>query len=311
MNNIEAQDIGIILSIGLFGARYNIFDLAFNSDLAKSEFLLNSNFDSEYFDKWLDAAIAYDFVKLEEDKLCLTDLGKLFSTKSDNSQLANLIQGVFSVLIAHEALPFVESGYRPGYEIVNKFQNISPWFDFVNQKKNDSIINEIITNSFFTENIKHRNGNIADFSCGNGWLLEKIKKQFENCMLFGVNGRLPDSSTINSISSETFFKTEEKYSLIILNKVLHHIWNEEELINNITSKLTDDGVLLIWEFVWSDEIKHLPDYREVAFLNLIEHIQNSSFLTEEAINNYFKKIGFQCSKFKVDDGKQIIYIIKK
>jgi hypothetical protein len=311
MDEVKINDFGIILGIGLLGAKFGIFDEAFKSSCTELEFLAKSNINGEYFHKWLDAAIAYDFIRLNEGKIVLTEFGKSFATDADDTQLANLIQGVFTVLIANEAIPLLETGNRPGYELVYRFKNISPWYDYVNQKKNDLLISQIFANELLLNKIKDLRGNIADFGSGNGWLIENIKRHFTGCEFYSVNGRHQMIYGINSISTASFFANEIKYSLIILNKVLHHIWEEQALIKQILNKLSNDGILLIWEFAWSDDIKLLPKFKEIVFLNLIEHIQKASYIEMSEINSYFEKLGFHSSNFKIDNEKQIIYIVQK
>ena len=94
---------------------------------------------------------------------------------------------------------------------------------------------------------------ILDFGCGIGSLLKFLKENFIESKFFAydeslkslehVKSNYPDVNCIDSLD------TTEKFNLIILSNVIHHVKSEERnnLFQKIYKLLEDNGRLLIYE----------------------------------------------------------------
>ncbi len=310
MNYPDIQEHGILFGIALIGVRFKIFEYLINPNVKKTDIQTALSINNTYLDRWLDSAIAYELIICQNGIYKLTPLGRRFTMKSENSQVANLIQGIFSTLLINESLSDMETGHQPGYNVVNQFTEISNFYNYVNQKKNDPLIEEIQKHPKF-KNIIPKQGKILDFSCGNGWFLTKNKSLFQNNKLFGVSDSKDLDGEFTILSNEEFIKSQIKFDVIILNKVFHHIWDDNKLLESILSKLTVNGNLILWEFKWFDKIESYSKHREIVFLNLIEHIQKAEYHSIEEFKNKFESHNHGIDYFEIDDGKQLIYIINK
>jgi len=308
---MKVQDQGISLAISLIGIKFGVFDYLYKNPSTEADIIKSLQFDSSYIKKWILAAEGYRLLVRNNDLIMLSELGEVYSSKCSNSQIANLIQGVFSVLIAHEAMPCLESGERPGYEIVNKFENIKPWFDYTNGQKNLPIVDEMLRQPIVMNFFSDVRGNVADFACGNGWFLSKIGSHLESMKLYGVTDNPDIENGLLRTSHNEFLESEISYDLVVLNKVLHHVWMDEEIVNNIVSKLSDIGKIFVWEFNWDSVLLKVEDHKEVAFLNFVEHIQGAEYLPTDLVISRFGKYGFSCSTVNVDEDNQILYLFSK
>lgn len=308
---MEIQDQGILLAISLIGVKYGVFDYLYDNPSTEDEIIESLKFDSSYIKKWIMAAEGYRLLVRRNGLLMLSESGKYYSEKSSNSKIANLIQSVFSVLMAHEIIPCLETGVQPGYEVIDKFKNIKPWFDYTNGKKNLPIVDEILRTPVVADFLSNVRGNVADFSCGNGWFLCQINRLLDTPHLYGVTDSHDIVEDVLQVSHSEFFGSDIRFDLIVLNKVLHHIWEDEDLLTKLVSKLTDIGRMFVWEFNWDSVRQNVEKHKEVAFLNFVEHIQGAEFLPTGLVVNRFKKLGLSSRVINIDDGNQIIYLLSK
>lgn len=306
------QDSGIMLGIALIGVKLGVFDKAFSKSININEYIVENNLDKLYVEKWILSAYSYGFIEISDGFLSLTTEGKKYSKEGNNSEFHNLIQSIFSLLISYESLNWINTGERPGYSINEKFGHISEWYSHVNKFKNlatSTKLLERLNSGGFFNSIK---GNIADYGCGNGWFLTELKKYVSSCPLFGIDehDKVCDKD-LSFIPSKEFFSDSKSYSLIILNKVLHHIWNDKMKIEQIINKLDRNGYLLIWEFSWEKEILDNKNNKELIFLSYVEHIQNARFLDSKEITDFFVLKGMKVKKYLLDSKRQFCYLVSK
>jgi len=140
-----------------------------------------------------------------------------------------------------------------------KFNNYS---DYTPSNNKDELCYNFISN-YFNEKIK----TILDFGCGNKFLANKLKNNFE--------------TDTYDIGME---KPNKKYDMIILSHVLEHIYDIDIFLNSIESQLNELGYIYI-EVPNADYYNLLTDICPLQEIN-IEHI---NFFTKYSLNKLMIK----------------------
>lgn len=99
----------------------------------------------------------------------------------------------------------------------------------------------------------HDPSKILDFGCGVGSMLKFLKDNFKDSTLYAYDKSLKSLAYVKSRYPEVNciekFDNAEKFDLIILTNVIHHVKSAErdELFEKIFGLLNDNGRLLIFE----------------------------------------------------------------
>lgn len=160
-------------------------------------------------------------------------------------------------------------------------------------------------------------GNFKIFEIGSndGTLLNSFKKL--GCTVLGIDpateaaqeAQSQDIDTINSFfSSETLISNPEvfnNWNLIIINNVLAHTNNVQEILNVITKIMMDETVLVI-------EFSYLVDVFEKNLFDTIYH-EHISYFSINPLKKILDKIGlkiFDIERFDAHGGSVRVFIAK-
>jgi 2-polyprenyl-3-methyl-5-hydroxy-6-metoxy-1,4-benzoquinol methylase len=91
---------------------------------------------------------------------------------------------------------------------------------------------------------------VLDYGCGNAELLVNAKAENFNCTGVEYNPKMVDKLNnffegISFISVEDFDAQFLKYDVIILNNVLEHVINPNEILKKLKNKLEEGGLLVV------------------------------------------------------------------
>ena len=91
---------------------------------------------------------------------------------------------------------------------------------------------------------------ILDYGCGNAEFLFDVKNNGHQAIGIEYNPQFVqilnnNTEDINFYSIDEFNQSEEKYNVIMLNNVLEHVSNPNELLKTLKNRLKEDGELII------------------------------------------------------------------
>jgi len=152
----------------------------------------------------------------------------------------------------------------------------------------------------------NNNSNILDMGCGTGVLVNKIKLDFPNAHVVGMDFSKSKIEQCKRFYNLDCFYTQniyeeisEKFDIIICTEVLEHLNNPEQAIMNLLRNLNSFGKLLLT----------VPDGRNDNFLG---HIH---FWSPESWQLFISKTLKNCEEFVYDIGqlqsKNYAIIMKK
>lgn len=274
--------------------------------------------DHGYVSRWLDAAIAQGLVMLDEDGV-LTTSGPTdgLQISRSSSDAARLLQAVYTVLITDAMIPDFRSGHRPGYSIVNHFRNLVPHYGAIAESLYGPVFDsEVFPLLSFLAEPNIQPVSVLDFGCGDCWLLRRMAHSYPSWKFHGVASSRPndalEATNINYLTDADFCHDTTSFDLIVAHKVLHHLGDALlSTLNIFLDKLKPDGIILIWEFAWPLNPKNSCPNDDRAFLNLIEYVQNSQFLSSKEIEKSLASIGMEATRTEICGGREVIYLSRR
>ena len=94
-----------------------------------------------------------------------------------------------------------------------------------------------------------KSGNVLDYGCGTGWLVEYAQSKFKNIEGYEPTKKLADITADNlNINIFSDFKNRKisKYDIITLYDVIEHVSNPKSLVNNIHKMMNKNALLVIY-----------------------------------------------------------------
>lgn len=153
---------------------------------------------------------------------------------------------------------------------------------------------------------KNFSGNILDFGCGNGEILEEIAMSNPKANITGVDvsttalklakKRIPSATFKTIIESKKIPIESESIDYILSNDVIEHVYDTEWVFNEFSRTLKKDGLILITT-PYCGLIKNLviPLINfELVYNPLGPHIR---FYTRKSLEKCLSQIGFRVIRF--------------
>ena len=143
---------------------------------------------------------------------------------------------------------------------------------------------------------------IAEFGCGNGFLLGELKKKgsithgydVSNTAVANAN-ETSDKAIVFDVEKDDFSKIEDKYDLVIASELIEHLFYPEKFFENVKKILNPKGEVIITTpnfLMWSNRIKMFLgkfEYRETGFWDR-GHIH---FFTYYSLKKMLNENGYQ------------------
>lgn len=189
----------------------------------------------------------------------------------------------------------IENAYlRPYYE---KY-----WSSIKDHLKDLSLRTDAIR-PYFPKNFS---GNILDFGCGSGEILEEIATSNPKAKITGIDvsetalklakKRIPNATFKTIVESKKIPIESESIDYILSNDVIEHIYDTEWMFNEFSRTLKKDGLILI-STPYCGLIKNLVitlTNFELVYNPLGPHIR---FYTRKSLERCLDQIGFRTIRF--------------
>ena len=191
-----------------------------------------------------------------------------------------------------------------------KFKNIFATKNYFNVNQSDIYIykNNVkikksnFQSKFIFKNLKmKKNNRILDYGCNKGDLLKSFKNKYNMKNLFGyeINNYFVDMLKKNKIKFDDFYKSNQKFDIIIFSHSLFYIKNLTNLFLTLRKKLDKDGKI----FIENPDIIQNPIYSAVGDQNY--------FFTKKNIINLLNYYNFEAIYKKVPFSDNFCLIVKK
>jgi hypothetical protein len=309
-----------VLAVRYLGVVLGIFDaLAEHPKSTANAIAKNCELDPIYTRRWLEAAASMNLVCHVDDQWSLATRLSTETRPTDDQYIAEVIQSIYSVLIADAAIPLFRSGEQPGYAIVNRFANLVPYYPTVGAALyGDRFSSEVLPAIFKNSDMTMENGTAADFWGGDGYLLKRlisVLPRWKGHIVGGSPNNIAQGAAIEAISDDKFSSANSgSYDIILASRVVHHFGaTMHDKLSLFYRLLKPGGVLCIWDFAWPKDPsdKNLARAGDLAFLNLIEHIQGNCFLTKQKMQTELEVVGFQPRYHALRDGRESLVVAKR
>ena len=282
--------------------------------------------DPAYVLRWCDAAYAFELLEEGPQGFELTELGRAFLPESPGTLMPFAVQEVLTAHIAERVVGLMATGERPGESILAERASILPWFGPMLEAQFGPLFEKTVMPGIKVyEEAARRDGLVIDLGCGNGWYLLRLARTFPRLRCLGIDGfeenirQAQARATAEGLSGRVHFSTGDIYrfkspeaaDIIALNRALHHVWDEKDVVFGILrDHLKPGGSAVIWEPHWPLERTALrePGRRMVAFQNLTEHVQGNHFLRPTEIAEAFKSVGLVPEIFSFAEGREAVVV---
>ncbi len=285
--------------------------------------------DSGYVVRWCDAAYAFEFLDEGARGFELTDTGRAFLPSSLGTLMPFAVQEVLTTHMAERVVGLMATGERPGESVLAERESVLPWFGPMLEAQFGPLFEKSVMPGLKVyEEVAERGGLVIDLGCGNGWYLLRLARAFPGLRCLGVDGfdenirqaqsrvaaeGLADRMRF-SVGDIYRFESGEGADIIALNRALHHVWDQKDVVFKILRDcLKPGGSAVIWEPHWPQERAALrePGRRMVAFQNLTEHVQGNHFLRPTEIAEAFMEVGLLPEIFSFADGREAVVVGKR
>lgn len=330
-NQIIGQAQGAMaLNIAFIGISNALFAaLAEMGKATPDELAAQAGMDSGYLHRWCDAAFAFGFLDEVEGKLRLTDLGHAFLPQTPGTLMPFAVQSVLSAHMAERAATLMRNGERPGEQVLAERESILPWFGpMLEAMFGEMFEQQILPHLPAYQDTDEKGGLAVDLGCGNGWYLRKIAARFSHLRGIGLDGFEENITQATKLAQRDGlgdrlrftagdiyqFTVGEPCDLIVMNRALHHVWDEKEKVFRIFKEhLKSGGAVVIWEPSWPPTRTDLrdPAKRAMAFQNLTEHVLGNHFLRPEEIEAELHRVGMETSIYLFANGNEAVVVGKK
>jgi len=317
MVNLKMHNLlenSFLLSTIYIGIVNNFFvNISRNQPIKKFELVALYSQDSNYIERWLDCAYSNDLVYFDDEKIILTENGKNYVLGTGcNYEIIKVLRAVYNIIIVNKSIEIFNNDQERKYSIIfcKEFKYLTPYYKMIsNETHRDVAINYVISNPKISSLLY--NSRIVDYGCGDGWFLELLKSKFPNNHFIGIDGEALINSKKKSVYEFIQNNHEIPYfDVIFLNRVLHHLGEKRKaILSSIVNKMNKNAHIVVWEFNWQGE--ESKKNREMAFLNLIEHIQGNTFLKLEDVQSEFNQLGLRTEHLFINNCEDFILIASK
>lgn len=318
------------LAVAFIGISNFLFAaLAETGTATADELAAKTGLDSGYLERWCDAAFAFGFLDVAEEKFGLTDLGRAFIPETPGTLMPFAAQSMLAAHLAGRTVDLMKSGERPGEKVLAEDENILKLFGPMLEAMFGGVFEQqILPHIPEYREADEKGGLVVDLGCGNGWYLRKMALRFPHIRGVGLDGfeeninqatRLAETDGLGgritfSKGDIHNFTVDEPVDLIAMNRALHHVWEEkEDVFGLFREHLNSGGAVIIWEPNWPRDRSALrdPARRGMAFQNLSEHVQGNCFLRPQEIQAEFGRVGMQATVHLFANGNEAVVVGRK
>lgn len=315
------------LNVALIGIVSNLFEaLHLLAEGTVEALSRESGMDSLYVRRWAEAAFAFGYLDITDNRFKLTLLGDLMRPTHPETQFNIPIGSFLSTHMADRAAELMLTGERPGEKVLAERKNILPWFGAMLEASFSGIFEKEICPAIniFSE-VDRRGGTLVDLGCGNGWYLRSLARRCQKIQGIGWDGfdenvrRAKNLAQKEGLTNRLSFQVGDIKSfshagpadIIAMNRALHHVWDEKEVVFNILKNhLKPNGAVVIWEPAWPKSIQELREVRRrpLAVQNLGEHVQGNHLLRPEEIADAFHAVGMASEIHLFGEGAEAVVV---
>ncbi len=309
-DKIRAQVQGAtILNISFIGIVNGLFEHLGKEPSTSRELATKTGMDPDYVERWCDAAYAFGLIDAETHQFTLSPLGEIMRPSHPQTSMPQVVQAVLGAHMSERIAGLMRTGERPGEIILGERETILPWFGPMLEATFGPIFENQIFPAipFFTE-INRDDALAIDLGCGNGWYLRALARHIPKLNGLGVDGFRENIQQATRRAGEEGFgdrlrfiqgdifslDLEKKADMIAMNRALHHVWSDKEILFPMfRSCLAPGGALVFWEPSWPQKREDLKADGKppLAFQNLGEHAQGNRLLNPDEIAEECRKIG--------------------
>jgi len=324
---MEQAQGALRLNIAYIGVVNSLFDALAASPLTVDALAEIAGRDPGYVRRWCDAAYAFDLLnETPAGAFALTPLGAAFNPKAPGTLMPFAVQSVLSAHMAERAAGLMTTGERPGERVLAERETLLAWFGpMLEQQFGPLFERQVLPAVPAFAQVDRHSGLAVDLGCGNGWYLRALLRNLPHLRGLGLDGfdenirqatTLADAQGLGErlrfeVGDIYHFATEERADLIAMNRALHHVWDQKEVVLKILREhLNPGGVVVIWEPCWPAQRAALraPAHRGMAFQNLAEHVQGNHFLRPEEIVEAFEAVGMSAEVFRLLDEREAVIV---
>ncbi len=319
------------LNIAFIGVTQGIFEAFARLNKANlTELVKHVHLDQGYLRRWCDAAYAFGYLDQQNQQFFLTEQGDLMRPSHPQTLMPIAIQSVLSAHMAERAASLMSSGERPGESVLAERSTILPWFGSMIETSFAPLFQNVIVPGIpaFAEVDQH-GGLAVDLGCGNGWYLRALAQRCNHLRCLGIDGFAENikqarqhtqqvglQDRVSFVTGDLLeLELNEPADLMAMNRALHHVWEQglDRLLPWMQHNLKPGGYVVIWEPAWPADplVLRQPDYRNMAFQNLSEHVQGNHFLKPEEICDAFYSVGMPARTYLFQNGLECITVAQK
>ena len=315
------------LNVAFIGIVSNLFEALHLLREGTAESLAReSGMDSLYVRRWAEAAFAFGYLDLTDERYRLSLLGDLMRPTHPETQFNIPIGSFLSTHMADRAAELMLTGERPGEKVLAERKNILPWFGAMLEASfSGTFEKEICPAITIFSDVDRRGGTVVDLGCGNGWYLRSLARRYHSIRGIGLDGfdenvrRAKNLTQKEGLESRLTFQVGDiktfsqtgSADIIAMNRALHHVWDEKDVVFNIfKNHLSPKGAVVIWEPAWPKNIQDLrePRRRPLAIQNLGEHVQGNHLLRPEEIADAFSAVGMTSEIIFFGEGTEAVIV---
>ncbi len=299
------------LQLAYIGVVNHLFEALHRLGQATSQQLAEAAvMDAGYVLRWCEAAYAFGYLELEDDRFRLSTQGEAMRPEVENSLMPLAVQSVLTAHMAERAAGLMRTGERPGEAVLAERETVLPWFGPMLESGFSGLFQNTICPAVPAfEAVNARAGLAVDLGCGNGWYLRALASRCSQLRGLGIDGfgenirqaravaqKAGLGNRLNFMEGDIHTLTlDEPADLIAMNRALHHVWEKDvhQLFSWLKGNLKAGGYVVIWEPAWpaSRATLRQPPYRGMSFQNLTEHVQGNHFLRPDEIAGAFEAVG--------------------
>jgi len=291
------------------------------------------NLDVTYLDAWLHLALECSLFEIDDlNKKSLKTAPFVYELLIDHNHISYIggtLGAFYNIALAQEImLKNFKTGKKmdllklPG-DVVKDLQERSRRFG--------RLIENQFSKSFtdFCKNLQ-KQSSILEVGCGYGLNIETWAKKYEKARFIGIdidpNGiefaqKLVDQNKWNErikvfkISTNEFARNnKDKFSLIILNQVLHEMNPNEkyrrQLLKDLYSLLNENGILLVGESMVPDTYTPKEPFKLFDITHKFSEAGSSSFYNEKTFKAFIDSTPFTKAEFIKERGIKF-WVIRK
>jgi len=306
-NSIELS----IIYIGIVNRYFEIVDG--NQPLAVERLHEIAGCDKDYTQHWLECAQKMQLLTIVDSKIILTSLGVNYLFHNPHGKIHIVLRSIYSIILMNECMEFFQTGYVPGYSLIfsKPFKNLIPQYGYISKRTYLDSFKDIMQQKKI-EALLSDAKIVADWGCGGAWFLDELSKLFHEQEFIGIDSEdiVRKNKTTYADNLRISFVDKEQapkkcFDVIFINHAYHHFTNKLDMLAKIGESLSQGGSIVLWDYISTDDSDS-----EIAFLDLIEHIQGARYYTSQEIISDLDVASFSFESLDIGRTNQALLIIK-